>query len=457
MPEAETMKNVLFISLGCDKNRVDSERMLGLLSDGRYRITDEEDEADIIIINTCCFIDEAKEESIQTILEMAEYRKNGRCRCLIAAGCLAERYRDEIFKEIPEVDAVVGTHSYTQITDAVEAVLDGEKSSFFRPPSGFTEEEPPRILTTGGFFAYLKIAEGCSRHCTYCVIPSLRGPYYSVPMEYLLKEAEDLAQKGVRELILAAQDTALYGTDLYGEKTLHVLLENLCRIEGISWIRILYVYPEEIYPELVSVMQKEPKICHYLDMPIQHSEDRVLRRMGRRTSRSSLEETVCYLRREIPDIALRTTLITGFPGETEDEHAALLDFIRKMRFERLGVFTYSREEGTPAALMPDQIPEEEKERRRDELLQAQQKISLENGENRIGQILPVFVEGYMPEDGVWTGRSYADAPDVDGLVFFESRQEPHSGDMIRVRITDAGEYDLAGYDVSMEEEAEETI
>ena len=438
-------RQVLFISLGCDKNRVDSERMLGQLTCEGFEIVQEEEEADIIIVNTCCFIDSAKEESINTILDMAEYRREGRCRTLIVAGCMAERYKEEIFQEIPEVDAIVGTNSYDRIREAILEAEAGNRPSFMAPPETAISEEPPRVLTTGGFFAYLKIAEGCDRHCTYCVIPSLRGPYRSVPMEELLKEAASLAEQGVRELILVAQDTARYGEDLYGEKKLHVLLKKLCEIDGLAWIRILYVYPEEIYPELVAVMKDEPKICHYLDMPIQHSEDRILRRMGRKTTGESLRKTAAMLREEIPDITLRTTLITGFPGETEEEHEALMRFVKEMRFERLGVFTYSQEEGTPAASMPDQIPDEVKERRMEELLLAQQQISLENGEKRIGDTCTVFIEGYIPEDGVWVGRTAADTPDVDGMFFLESMEELHSGDLVRAVVSEAGEYDLFGY------------
>ncbi len=456
MAEQGNDRNVLLISLGCDKNRVDSERMLGLLIRDGYNLVQDEADADIIVVNTCCFIDSAKEESIGAILEMAEQRREGRCRKLIVAGCMAERYKEEIFSEIPEVDVIVGTGSYDQILEAVSKEKAGCRPSYMTPLSKGISEEPPRILTTGGFFAYLKIAEGCDRHCTYCVIPSLRGPYRSFPEDNLLKEAASLAESGVRELILVAQDTARYGEDLYGEKRLHVLLNKLSQIESLKWIRVLYVYPEEIYPELIEVIKENPKVCHYLDIPIQHSEDAVLRRMGRRTTRKNLIRIVNHLREEIPDIVLRTTLITGFPGETEEEHKQLLLFIQNMRFERLGVFTYSREEGTPAARMADQIPEEEKTRRMDELLSAQQQISLEKGKQRIGERMQVFIEGFIPEEGVWVGRTYADAPDVDGLFFAESMQELHSGDFIPAVVTDAGEYDLIGY-TCQEEEGNEIL
>ena len=455
MEDIKEPKQILFVSLGCDKNRVDSERMLGMLAKDAYRMTDDEEEADIIIVNTCCFIDEAKEESVQTVLELASYRREGKCSVLIVAGCMSERYRQEILDEIPEVDAVVGTHSYTKIREAIMAAEKGERSAWLEPPAVRIEEEPSRILTTGGFFAYLKIAEGCDRHCTYCVIPSLRGPYRSIPKEFLLKEAAGLASQGVRELILVAQDTACYGIDLYGEKKLHELLADLCRIDGIDWIRILYCYPEEIYPELIRVIKQEPKICHYLDMPIQHSEDAVLKRMGRRTTRDSLLNTIQLLRTEIPDIVLRSTLITGFPGETEEQHRALMTFLEEVKFERLGVFTYSREEGTPAYRMHDQISEDIKQQRKEELLLCQQEISRERGEAQIGKKTEVFIEGFSPEELVWIGRTRGDAPDVDGMVFVHSPEELHSGDLVSVRITAAGEYDLIGeYEYESMEEYE---
>lgn len=455
METTDTSKKILFVSLGCDKNRVDSERMLGMLAQGSYSLTDDEEDADIIIVNTCCFIDEAKEESVRTVLDMAAYRKEGKCRTLIVAGCMSERYRQEILEEIPEVDAIIGTHSYKKIRDAILEAEKGERPSYLEAPAELTEEEPARVLTTGGFFAYLKIAEGCDRHCTYCVIPSLRGPYRSVPKEALLKEAASLAEQGVKELILVAQDTACYGKDLYGEKKLHELLSDLCRIEGIAWIRILYCYPEEIYPELIAVMKNEPKICHYLDMPIQHSEDAVLRRMGRHTTRESLLQTIASLREEIPDIVLRTTLITGFPGETEEQHQALCAFVKEVQFERLGIFTYSREEGTPAYRMDGQIEQEIKETRREELLQCQQEISLAIGQSLTGKVTEVFIEGFSPDEQVWVGRTRGDAPDVDGLIFVHSREELHSGDIVPVHITAAGEYDLIGeYEDELAEEYE---
>lgn len=435
---------ILFVSLGCDKNLVDTEHMLGKLAGHGYEMTDDETAADIIIINTCCFIHDAKEESISSILEMAEYRKEGSCKALIVTGCMAQRYRQEILDEIPEVDAVLGTNSYEKIDQAIEAALTGEKRLIMEPLQGIPSSEGKRVMSTGGHYEYLKIAEGCDKHCTYCIIPSLRGNYRSLPMEELLQEARQLAEDGVRELILVAQETTLYGKDLYGEKSLHLLLKKLCKIPDLHWIRILYCYPEEIYPELIQTMKEEPKVLAYLDLPIQHANDDILRRMGRRTSRADLESLIHTLRQEIPDIVLRTTLITGFPGETEEGHQELMDFVDRMEFDRLGVFTYSPEEGTPAAEMEGQIEEEVKERRRDELLTLQQEISLAHGEDRVGQVLEVFVEGYMTEEGAYAGRTYADAPGVDGYFFLNTEETLHSGDFVQARVTGALEYDLIG-------------
>lgn len=435
---------ILFVSLGCDKNLVDTEHMLGKLAGHGYEMTDDETAADIIIINTCCFIHDAKEESISSILEMAEYRKEGSCKALIVTGCMAQRYRQEILDEIPEVDAVLGTNSYEKIDQVIAAALAGEKSLIMEPLQGIPSSEGKRVMSTGGHYEYLKIAEGCDKHCTYCIIPSLRGNYRSIPMEELLQEARQLAEDGVRELILVAQETTLYGKDLYGEKSLHLLLKELCEIPDLHWIRILYCYPEEIYPELIQTMKEETKILPYLDLPIQHANDDILRRMGRRTSRADLEDLIHTLRQEIPDIVLRTTLITGFPGETEEAHQELMDFVDRMEFDRLGVFTYSPEEGTPAAEMEGQIEEEVKERRRDELLTLQQEISLAHGEDRVGQTLEVFVEGYMAEEGAYAGRTYADAPGVDGYFFLNTEETLHSGDFVQARVTGALEYDLIG-------------
>ncbi|HJD33832.1 MAG TPA: 30S ribosomal protein S12 methylthiotransferase RimO [Candidatus Mediterraneibacter tabaqchaliae] len=435
---------ILFISLGCDKNLVDTEVMLGLLASRGYEMTDDETQADIIVINTCCFIHDAKEESIQNILEMAEYKKSGQAKALIVTGCLAQRYRQEILDEIPEVDEVLGTTAYDKILDAVDAALAGKQEVMLSDIDALPLPETKRLVTTGGHFAYLKIAEGCDKHCTYCIIPKIRGDFRSVPMERLVKEAKELAEQGVKELILVAQETTLYGKDLYGEKSLHVLLRELAKISGIRWIRILYCYPEEITDELIRVMKEEPKVCHYLDLPIQHANDEILKRMGRRTSRQQLIDIIGKLRREIPDICLRTTLITGFPGETKEQHEELMDFVDEMEFDRLGVFTYSPEEDTPAALMPDQIDEEVKEERQAELMELQQDIAFDNAQDMVGREVLVMVEGKVADENAYVGRSYRDAPNVDGLIFINTDEELLSGDFARVKVTGAVDYDLIG-------------
>ena len=435
---------LLFVSLGCDKNLVDSEEMLGLLTGNGFEIVDDETEAEAIVVNTCCFINDAKEESVNTILEMAEYKKAGSCKVLIVTGCMAQRYKNEIIEEVPEVDAVLGTTSYGDILKAINEAMEGKHFEEFKDIDYLPEKLGKRVLTTGGHFGYLKIAEGCDKHCTYCIIPSLRGKFRSVPEERLLKQAEYMASQGVRELILVAQETTVYGTDLYGKKTLHLLLKKLCQIRGIRWIRVLYCYPEEIYDELIQTMKEEKKICHYLDLPIQHATGHILKRMGRRTTQAELVEIVNKLRREIPDIVLRTTLISGFPGETQEDHEELMGFVDEMEFDRLGVFPYSAEEGTKAAEMDGQIPEDIKESRRDEIMALQQEISAEKEERRIGQEMSVLIEGYLYEDDIYIGRTYMDAPKVDGNVFVRAEEELISGDIVPVRITGANEYDLMG-------------
>ena len=435
---------ILFISLGCDKNLADSEEMLGLLTGSGHEIVDSEEEADAIVVNTCCFIHDAKEESVNTILEMAEYKTSGSCKVLIVTGCMAQRYKEEIIQEIPEVDAVLGTTSYGDIVKALNEAQAGNVFQEFRDINDLPEDSGRRIITTGGHFGYLKIAEGCDKHCTYCINPSLRGKFRSVPEERLLKQAEYMASQGVKELILVAQETTVYGTDLYGKKTLHILLKKLCQIKGIRWIRILYCYPEEIYDELIQVMKEEKKICHYLDLPIQHASDRILRRMGRRTSKAQLVDIITKLRREIPDIVLRTSLITGFPGETEEDHQELMEFVDEMEFDRLGVFTYSPEEGTPAETMEGQVPEELKEERRDEIMELQQEISLEKGDSRIGQELLVMIEGKVSGESAYIGRTYGDAPKVDGYIFVQTGELLVTGDFAKVKVTGALEYDLIG-------------
>ncbi len=500
---------IFFVSLGCDKNLVDSEEMLGLLAAEGYSFTDDETEADVIIINTCCFINDAKDESVQTILEMAEYKNAGSCKALLVTGCMAQRYRQEILDELPEVDAVLGTTAWGDIVPALKKALHGERSvevcsldTVCESAAKHTDEAlvirecgeaAKRVLTTGGYYAYLKIAEGCDKHCTYCIIPKLRGPYRSVPMENLIAQAESLAAQGVKELILVAQETTVYGADLYGRKSLHFLLEALCRIEGLRWIRILYCYPEEIYDELIDVMAREPKICHYLDLPIQHASDVILRRMGRRTTRADLTVMIEKLRERMPDIVLRTTLIAGFPGETQEQHEETMAFIDEMEFDRLGVFTYSQEEDTPAADMPDQVEEETKQRRRDELMALQQEIAFEHAEQMVGRTVTAMVEGELMDDAddaayfvsdaddaenalrfagteetpprcaaaagracdaenasrfagthTYVARTYGDAPNVDGLLFINTDETLMSGDFAQVTITGAKEYDLIG-------------
>ena len=443
---------VLFVSLGCDKNLVDTEKMLGILGGDGFQFTDSEEEADVIIINTCCFIGDAKEESVNTILEMARCKEEGRCKALLVTGCLAQRYKDEILTEIPEVDGILGTSSYDQIGAMVKQILEEKKEhvSCFRDINALPRTDGGRMVTTGGHYAFLKIAEGCDKHCTYCIIPSPRGSYRSVPMEDLLQEARGLAAQGVKELILVAQETTLYGVDLYGEKSLPRLLRELAKIPGIQWIRIQYCYPEEITDELIQVIREEEKVCHYLDIPIQHASDPVLKRMGRRTNQEELRRIIGKLRKEIPDIAIRTTLISGFPGETEEDHEELMAFVDEMEFERLGVFAYSLEEDTPAAQMPDQVPQELKEERRDEIMELQQEIAFEKAESLVGRVLDVMIEGKVADEPAYVGRTYMDSPNVDGLIFVNADLQLMSGDFVHVKVTGAAEYDLIGevYDES---------
>lgn len=435
---------LLFISLGCDKNLVDSEMMMGLLAKKGIQFTDDENEAEVIVINTCCFINDAKEESVNTILEMAELKKNGRLNTLIVTGCLAQRYRQEILDEIPEVDAVLGTAAFDKIVEILENVSKDEKKIHMEELTALPRVNHGRMVTTGGHYAYLKIAEGCDKCCTYCIIPKVRGRYRSVPMEELMEQAGELANQGVKELILVAQETTVYGRDLYGEKSLHRLIRELAKIEGIRWIRILYCYPEEIDDNLIEVIKTEPKVCHYLDIPIQHADDTILRRMGRRTDRQELIRIIAKLREKIPDIVLRTTLIAGFPGETEEQHETVMQFVNEMEFDRLGVFAYSPEEDTPAAEFPDQVDEEVKKKWRDEIMELQQEVAQDNAIKHIGRTMQVMIEGKAVDEDIYVARSYMDAPNVDGYVFVENAVGLMTGDMVTVTITGATEYDLIG-------------
>jgi len=435
---------IMFISLGCDKNLVDSEKMLGMLADKGFEFTDDEAEAEVAVVNTCTFIHDAKEESINTLIEMGQYKTEGKLKALIATGCLAQRYRDEIREQIPEVDAILGTTAIEHIAEAVEEVLADQKPDYMEDIQYLAATKERRVVTTGGHFAYLKIAEGCDKFCTYCIIPKVRGRFRSVPMEDLLKEAQTLADQGVKELILVAQETTLYGQDLYGKKCLAELLRKLCKIEGLYWIRILYCYPEEIDEELIAVIRDEEKVVPYLDLPIQHASDAILKRMGRRTTNADLRRIIARLREEIPEIALRTSLITGFPGETKEDHEELYRFVNEMEFDRLGVFTYSQEENTPAAIMPDQIEETVKEARRDELMELQQAIAFEKAEDMIGSVLWCMIEGKVADEEVYVARTYKDAPNVDGYIFIQTSATLMTGDFVKVQVTDSNEYDLIG-------------
>ena len=441
---------ILFVSLGCDKNLVDSEEMLGSLREKGFSFTDDENEADAAIVNTCCFIMDAQKESIDQILSLAQLRTEGRLKALIVTGCMAQRYKDEVLKEIPEVDAVIGTTAESRIAEILEEILaaDGPAGSnghlLVENENERTGTRADRVVTTGGYYSYLKIAEGCDKCCTYCVIPSIRGRYRSVPKEELVEQAKVLASKGIKELILVAQETTLYGTDLYGHKALPELLRDRAQIEGIEWIRLMYCYPEEITVEIAEAMRDIPKVLHYIDMPIQHASDSILKKMGRRTDKQELKQKIAMLREMMPDICLRTTLITGFPGEKEEDHRELLDFVREMRFDRLGVFTYSKEEGTPAAKMSPQIPARVRKKRQKELMLLQQQIAFETAADMEGRELEVLVEGQLVGEQVYLARTYKDAPGIDGAVFIETQRELMTGDLVKVKITGSREYDLIG-------------
>ena len=431
--------------------------MIQLLAEKGYEIVKEDDQAEVIVVNTCGFIQDAKEESINTLIEMGQYKESGKLKALVATGCLAERYADQIFEELPEVDAVVGTGSYEKIVDVVEELIHGGRGIRAQEDAGQRDlGYRKRVLTTPGYYGYVKIAEGCDNRCTYCVIPKLRGPFRSRKEEDILREVRDMAEEGVKELMIVAQDITKYGKDLDGVSRLPELLKKIAQVDGIHWIRLLYCYPEDITPELIQVIAEEPKIVHYVDMPIQHCSDGVLKRMGRHHTKQQLLDVIQALRKAVPDIALRTTLITGFPGETEEDFQEMREFIQEVRFDRLGVFAYSQEEDTPAARMPDQIPEEEKERRKDILMELQQRISSEKSQEMVGESLEVIIEGQIPgeeeEEGtkVYSARTYRDAPDIDGFLFLSSSQEYLSGDFVQTQVVGAYEYDLMGVDEDVE-------
>lgn len=438
--------NFFFVSLGCDKNLVDSEYMIGMLQAAGYRMVSDETLADIIIVNSCCFIGDAKEESINTIIELGRYKTEGRLKALVVAGCLSQRYQQEMAQELPEVDAILGTNAYAHIVEAVETALRGRSFTHIDNLCALPKPGMKRALSTGlQRYAYLKIADGCNKRCTYCVIPSVRGDYRSVPIEELTASARELAGRGCRELILVAQETTLYGIDLYGEKSLHRLLDELNRIPELEWIRIMYCYPEEIYDDLLLSIKRNEKVCHYLDLPIQHANSGLLRKMGRKTTREELVKNIAHIRDVIPDIVLRTTVICGFPGETQSQHEELLSFIDEMEFDRLGAFPYSAEEGTLAARMLGQIAPEQMELWRDEVMELQQEVSADKNELLKGSELSVFIEGRVVEEAnLYVGRTYRDAPDVDGAVYIRTENELMTGDFVRVKITGAYEYDLIG-------------
>lgn len=441
------MLKIMLVSLGCDKNTADSSKMLGILSHRGYELTSDIEEADAAVVNTCCFIQSATEESINMIFDLAGHKETG-LKYLIVAGCMAERYKEEIAKDIPEVDAFIGTGSLEKVADVIDELSSREEKQpimcFDGDDTAFAAEGVERyhVITERPFAEYLKIADGCDKRCTYCAIPNFKGRYKSVPMELIIKEAEKLARDGVRELNLVAQETTCYGMDLYKEKRLHILLRELSKVEGIDWIRLLYCYPEEIYDELIDEMASNPKVLHYVDMPIQHTESEVLRRMGRRIDKEGIFEVVKKLRAKIPDICIRTTLIAGFPGETEEQHKACLEALDELEFDHLGVFSYSREEGTAAAEFPDQVDDEVKERYSNEIMELSAAISEDKNAELVGRELDVIIEGYVPDDDCYVARSYRDAPDVDGLVYLKSERELISGSILPVKLTKSDIYDF---------------
>lgn len=445
---------ILFISLGCDKNTVDSEMMLGILSEHGYEITDSNEDADAVVINTCCFIGDAKQESIDNIVAMGELKKSGQLKAIVVTGCLGQRYTEEIHESLPEVDTILGISSFDKVAQVLDELLKDKKEKCediiesINAPAICGHN---RLLSTGGHYAYLKIAEGCNKRCTYCVIPSVRGNYRSVPMETLVNEAMNLVERGVKEIILVAQETTIYGIDLYKKKALPELIKKLAEIEELRWIRIMYCYPEEITDELIETIKNEPKVCHYLDIPIQHASDRILKAMARKTTRAEITERIAKMRKEIPDIALRTSLITGFPGEKKADHKIMIDFVKEIGFDRLGVFTYSREEGTKAAKSKGQVWEFIKRKRRDAVMALQQGIAFDKAASLAGETVEVMIEGKLVKEDIYVGRTYKDAPGVDGMIFVESDRDLLSGDFIKVKITDSKDYDLVG--IHYEEES----
>ncbi|HCC08307.1 MAG TPA: 30S ribosomal protein S12 methylthiotransferase RimO [Clostridiales bacterium] len=435
---------VAFVSLGCDKNLVDSEVMLGLINEAGYEIIQDEQEADVLVINTCAFIHDAKQESIENILELAEYKKTGNCKALIVAGCLGQRYHNEILTEMPEIDAIVGTLAYDKIVQVIQKTLSGDKVVCLEDINKKEIEGAPRIITTVGHYEFLKIAEGCYNHCTYCIIPKLRGSFRSKSMDSLVGEAEILVKNGVKELIIVAQDVTSYGVDFNGEYELPQLLRRLCKIEDLKWIRLLYCYPERISDELINTIKTEDKICKYIDMPLQHINDEILKKMGRNTTKDKIVKLITKIRLEIPDITLRTTFIVGFPGESKQNIKELREFIEETQFDRLGIFTYSEEEDTPAALLKPKVSTKEKERRKTELMQVQENIVERKATGLVGKVLEVVIEGKLQDEDVYMGRTYRDTPDVDGLVFLNSDKELMVGEFVQVRITESSGYDLVG-------------
>lgn len=436
-------KKISIISLGCSKNTVDSDQMISILKENDFILTKDEREADIVVINTCGFIESAKEESINTIIEIGEYKTHGDCEILLVAGCLGERYKEDLMKELPEIDGILGTGNIDEIVDVVNLLLEGEKTIRTGEINKDYDESIKRSLVKGEHTSYIKIAEGCDNLCTYCIIPKLRGKYRSRDMDSIIEEAKALVENGTKEIILIAQDTTKYGIDIYNEYRLPNLLDELNKIEGLKWIRILYLYPDTFNDSLIESIKRNEKVTNYVDIPIQHINNKVLRRMNRSTSKESITELINKLRKEIPDITIRTTLIVGFPGETEEEFNELYDYIKETKFDRLGAFTYSKEEDTPAALLGDQIDEDIKIERQEKIMKLQQEISFNLSRKKIGKEYEVLVEEKV-EDGVYIGRTYMDSPEIDGIVYVHSDKDLEVGSFVTVEISESLEYDLIG-------------